>query len=107
ALNWGDISVEHALNMVPRAGLVALIVQGDANHPIADRQGRVSLVRSESEESPRKLQRGPALRDAHMRSPQAVERTQLVFCVADALCDGKGADPGSGGLRRVALRVEQ
>jgi len=44
-----------------------------------------------------------------MASPQAVERSQLVFGIADALCDGKGASPGSPikGFRPIFSRFEK
>jgi hypothetical protein len=74
-LNRRDIATEHALDVVPRIGLISPVMQRDANQSIADGQiGRVALILRQTVEPLSERQRAPAFAGIHLTSPKPVER---------------------------------
>src|SRR5438132_6116425 len=93
-VNRRNVAIEHPLDMMPRADLVSLVVQRDADHPIADRDiGGVGLLRSEPEKPLSQLESRLAFGNADATGPEAVQRPQLVLRVAEALGHRKGVCP--------------
>src|SRR6266851_3664807 len=93
---------------MPCVRLVSQVVQGDADHPLADEQlGRIVIASNPAAEAVRQRQCGATLAAADAEMPQAPERPQLILDVVDALGDLERGRPGCGGVGCGALRLHE